>query len=80
MDTNWPVFLLGLFAIAIGIALIVKREPFAKLMATHQRASLGKIGERTAKSATPGNVLFPGIGAILTGLLMAGFGVFGVDM
>jgi hypothetical protein len=57
--------------------LVIYRQAASRVSQDSQRALLGKLGEGTARNATPGNTLFVGVVSILlgVGLVLSGLGV-----
>ena len=71
MIPGWAQALIGVFFVAVGVAVIWKRVAFARRNADALRATWGHLGERSARSSTPGNVAFGGVGFVLVGAVIA---------
>lgn len=69
----------GCAAIIIGTVLVVCRQALSRVSQDSQRAFFGKLGEDSARNATPGNTLFVGVFSILlgAGLVLSGLNVLG---
>jgi hypothetical protein len=68
MTIFWPAFVGGVICIAIGLAIILRRERAAHVNANAQRAAFGKAGEPVARLSTPRRMLYNGIGIAVVGI------------
>jgi hypothetical protein len=76
MDMIWPLFIVGLVVLAVGIFLIIYRVRVRKLNSRIQRAPLGTFGDKVASATPEGSIGAVGVFAIAFGIILILFGIF----
>ncbi|MFI7579821.1 hypothetical protein [Kocuria kalidii] len=77
MDVVWPPVIAGPVLILIGLAIIKFRKELLSVIVEGQRMMHGqRVGQFFAKHAKPSAMLYPGVGAILLGVIMILAGLF----
>jgi hypothetical protein len=60
----------GLVLIAVGVLIVLNRQTIWEWIVGEQEARFGRLGLALSRRSRPSALLYPGIGAILMGLLV----------
>ena len=68
---DWLAITIGVFIVAAGIVIFVKRRWILQATINGQRAAFGqRVGSSMNRKAKPSSVAFVGVGAVIIGLIL----------
>jgi hypothetical protein len=77
MDVVWPPVIAGSALIVIGLVIIKFRRELLSVIVEGQQMMHGqRVGQFFARHTKPSAMLYPGVGAILMGVLLILAGLF----
>lgn len=64
------MLVVGVALIIIGVLILSNRERLLRWSQKSMRENVGQVGEAFASAGKPSNMVWPGVGAIVIGLIL----------